>query len=61
VREFLGRDGNRLVADEAGDAGDPPVILLHGGGQTRHSWGTTLAAVARKGWHAYAVDLRGHG
>ena len=58
---FLGRDGNRLAADEAGDPGDPPVILLHGGGQTRHSWGTTLGAVARKGWHAYAVDLRGHG
>jgi pimeloyl-ACP methyl ester carboxylesterase len=36
-------------------------VLLHGGGQTRHSWGTTLGAVARKGWHAYAVDLRGHG
>jgi len=61
VTQFLGRDGNRLAADEAGNAGDPPVVLLHGGGQTRHSWGTTLGAVARKGWHAYAVDLRGHG
>jgi pimeloyl-ACP methyl ester carboxylesterase len=37
------------------------VLLLHGGGQTRHSWGTTLGAVAAKGWRAYAVDLRGHG
>jgi len=61
VTVFLGRDGNRLAADEAGDPGDPPVVLLHGGGQTRHSWGTTLGAVARKGWHAYAIDLRGHG
>jgi len=61
VTQFLGRDGNRLAADDAGDRGDPPVVLLHGGGQTRHSWGTTLGAVARKGWHAYAVDLRGHG
>ena len=61
MTQFLGRDGNRLAADEAGNAGDPPVVLLHGGGQTRHSWGTTLGAVARKGWHAYAVDLRGHG
>jgi pimeloyl-ACP methyl ester carboxylesterase len=61
VTQFLGRDGNRLAADEAGDPDDPPVVLLHGGGQTRHSWGTTLGAVARKGWHAYAVDLRGHG
>jgi pimeloyl-ACP methyl ester carboxylesterase len=61
VTHFLGRDRNRLAADEAGDPGDPPVVLLHGGGQTRHSWGTTLGAVASKGWHAYAVDLRGHG
>ena len=61
MTQFLGRDGNRLAADDAGDRGDPPVVLLHGGGQTRHSWGTTLGAVARKGWHAYAVDLRGHG
>jgi pimeloyl-ACP methyl ester carboxylesterase len=61
VIEFLGRDGNRLAADAAGDDADPPVLLLHGGGQTRHSWGTTLNALADKGWRAYAVDLRGHG
>jgi pimeloyl-ACP methyl ester carboxylesterase len=61
VVDFVGRDGNRLAADAAGDPSDPPVLLLHGGGQTRHSWGTTLGAVAGKGWRAYAVDLRGHG
>lgn len=61
VIEFAGRDGNRLAADAAGDPNDPPAILLHGGGQTRHSWGTTLGALADKGWRAYAVDLRGHG
>jgi len=61
VIEFVGRDGNRLASDAAGDPADPPVILLHGGGQTRHSWGTTLGALADKGWRAYAVDLRGHG
>jgi peroxiredoxin len=61
VIEFRGRDSNRLAADAAGDPDDPPVLLLHGGGQTRHSWGTTLGAVADKGWRAYAVDLRGHG
>jgi len=61
VIEFVGRDGNRLASDAAGDPADPPAILLHGGGQTRHSWGTTLGALADKGWRAYAVDLRGHG
>ncbi|MFN8035449.1 MAG: alpha/beta hydrolase [Acidimicrobiia bacterium] len=59
--EFLGRDGNRLAADAAGAVDDPPVILLHGGGQTRHSWGTTLTSLAARGWRVYAVDLRGHG
>ncbi|MDZ7675601.1 MAG: alpha/beta hydrolase [Acidimicrobiales bacterium] len=57
---FTGRDGNRLVADQAGDPADPPVVLLHGGGQTRHSWGTTLDALGGSGWCAYSVDLRGH-
>src|SRR4051812_30128143 len=59
--EFHGRDGNRLAADALGDEGAPPVVLLHGGGQTRHSWGTTLTTLADKGWRAYSVDLRGHG
>jgi len=61
VIELAGRDGNRLAADVAGDPADPPAVLLHGGGQTRHSWGTTLRALAEQGWRVYAVDLRGHG
>jgi pimeloyl-ACP methyl ester carboxylesterase len=61
VIELSGRDGNRLAADVAGDPNDPPVVLLHGGGQTRHSWGTTLTHLASRGWRAYSVDLRGHG
>jgi len=50
-----------LVADVWGDPAAPPVLLLHGGGQTRHAWGGTARAVAAKGWRAVAVDLRGHG
>jgi peroxiredoxin len=61
IVEFTGRDGNRLVADAAGDVDAPPVVLLHGGGQTRFSWGTTLKVLAAEGWRAYSVDLRGHG
>src|SRR5262245_20613719 len=59
--DLAGRDGNRLAADVAGPDDGPPVVLLHGGGQTRHSWGTTQAALAGRGWRAYSVDLRGHG
>jgi pimeloyl-ACP methyl ester carboxylesterase len=36
-------------------------VLLHGGGQTRHSWGTTLRVLGERGWRAYSLDLRGHG
>ena len=59
--EFRGRDGNLLVGDAVGDPSDPPVVLLHGGGQTRHSWGTTLDNLGTHGWRAYSIDLRGHG
>lgn len=37
------------------------MVLLHGGGQTRHSWGSALSALADSGWCAFSVDLRGHG
>ncbi|MEY2590464.1 MAG: hypothetical protein QOJ67_2448 [Acidimicrobiaceae bacterium] len=57
----LAGDGVALAADVYGDEGAPPVVLLHGGGQTRHAWGTTALVLAEKGWRAYTVDLRGHG
>ncbi|HTW10622.1 MAG TPA: alpha/beta fold hydrolase, partial [Acidimicrobiales bacterium] len=50
-----------LTADGYGDPAAPPVVLLHGGGQTRHSWGTTARDLGSSGWHAVTVDLRGHG
>lgn len=59
--ELPGRDGLRLAADRWGDPQDPPVVLLHGGGQTRHSWHGTAERLAAAGWQAYSVDLRGHG
>lgn len=56
-----GANGVRLVADAHGDPADPAVLLLHGGGQTRHSWGGTAAALAAEGFYAVSADLRGHG
>jgi pimeloyl-ACP methyl ester carboxylesterase len=56
-----GRNGIRLAADVEGDRDAPPVMLFHGGGQTRHAWGTTLQVLGERGWRAYSVDLRGHG
>ncbi len=57
----VGANGVELVADAYGHADDPAVLLLHGGGQTRHSWGGTAATLARKGFYAVSADLRGHG
>jgi pimeloyl-ACP methyl ester carboxylesterase len=37
------------------------VLLLHGGGQTRHSWRAAGATLAGAGWTAIAIDFRGHG
>jgi pimeloyl-ACP methyl ester carboxylesterase len=56
-----GADGIALAADVAGPSDGQPVILLHGGGQTRGSWRNAVAALARAGYRAIAVDQRGHG
>lgn len=52
--------GMRIAADEWDGSGSP-VVLAHGGGQTRHSWGGTAAALAAHGHRVVSIDLRGHG
>jgi pimeloyl-ACP methyl ester carboxylesterase len=58
---FEGFERIHLVADVWGDEGGWPVLLMHGGGQTRHAWGNTAEMLARNGWRAVSLDLRGHG
>jgi pimeloyl-ACP methyl ester carboxylesterase len=60
IATFTGAAGNRLVADVYGESGQA-VLLLHGGGQTRHAWRHTAQHLARGGAVAYALDQRGHG
>lgn len=58
---FTGQGGVALRADAYGDKDAPPVVLLHGGGQTRHAWGGTAVRLAQAGFRALTLDLRGHG
>lgn len=51
-----------IVADRWTSEGDRgTILLLHGGGQTRHSWHRSGARFAEAGWTTYALDARGHG
>ena len=56
-----GRGGVALAADVWGAEDAPPLLLLHGGGQTRGAWGAAGPRLAALGWKVVAPDLRGHG
>jgi len=55
------RAGIALTGDTAGRATDPAVLLFHGGGQTRHAWGSALREFSAQAFHAVSFDLPGHG
>lgn len=59
--QYCTRDGLSLSAEALGPESGRPVLLLHGGGQTRHAWHGTASSLAAAGWRTIAVDLRGHG
>lgn len=58
---FRGADDNRLVGDWRGPTRGPGVLFLHGGGQTRHSWGGSAESLADRGFRTLTLDHRGHG
>lgn len=59
--QLSGADGLPLAADVGGPESGPTVVLLHGGGQTRHSWAGTWRILVEAGWRTWSIDLRGHG
>lgn len=61
VHRYAVDDGLSLAADVGGDPSAPAVILSHGGGQTRHSWGTAMRRLLADGYRVINVDARGHG
>lgn len=58
---LAGHDGHRLAASATGPDDGFPVLLAHGGGQTRRAWRKTADILAGHGYRTIAVDLRGHG
>jgi pimeloyl-ACP methyl ester carboxylesterase len=58
---FVTPDGVVIVADVGGDQLAPTVVLMHGGGQTRHSWARTMRALVISGYRVINYDSRGHG
>lgn len=61
IVKFRGSEGNTLVADAYGAPTNPAVLFMHGGGQTRFSWGQAAQRFAERGYYAVTLDLRGHG
>ena len=61
TRFWPGAGGIALAGDEWGPREGPLVILLHGGGQTRHAWRDVGATLGKAGYRAVAFDARGHG
>jgi pimeloyl-ACP methyl ester carboxylesterase len=45
---------------EWGEPGAPPIVLLHGGHQSAHSWDLVSLHLAQH-YHVFALDQRGHG
>jgi pimeloyl-ACP methyl ester carboxylesterase len=54
-------DGIQLTGDRWPSGDGRAVVMLHGGGQTRHSWDRTAARLAADGTTAITLDARGHG
>jgi pimeloyl-ACP methyl ester carboxylesterase len=61
TKSWIAADGVRIVGDVAGNPDSPAVVLLHGGGQTRHSWSAAVEPLRDAGYFVVNVDLRGHG
>ena len=46
TKRFETASGVQIEADFWGEKSEDAVVLLHGGGQTRHSWGSTASELS---------------
>jgi len=58
---FRTKDGLELRGELAGPGSAPLVVLLHGGGQTRHAWAALATRLSADGFAVLRYDARGHG
>ncbi|OHD01956.1 MAG: peroxidase [Sphingopyxis sp. RIFCSPHIGHO2_01_FULL_65_24] len=58
---LAGHLGHALAASISGPDDGFPVILAHGGGQTRRAWRAITQLLASHGFRTIAFDMRGHG
>lgn len=61
LRQIEGAGGVPLNVAEAGTPGAPGLLLIHGNGQSYHSWDEQLNSELADDFHMVAYDLRGHG
>jgi len=54
-------DGVRITVDDAGRAGGPSIVFVHGFGQSRASFASVLGGPLTATHRLVAMDLRGHG
>ena len=59
--KFDGFSGLKIAASVSGPSDGFPVLLAHGGGQTRLAWKRVVCELGVAGYRAIAIDLRGHG
>ena len=58
---FRTEEGLALCGEREGPGGAPLVVLLHGGGQTRHAWTALATRLSGDGFAVLRYDARGHG
>lgn len=61
AHKWEGAGGVMIAGDSWGDPSGQLAVLMHGGGQTRHAWKGAGETLGKSGYHAVALDARGHG
>lgn len=58
---FVDANGVMLRVVDAGEPGNPVVVLLHGFPELEHTWRHQIPALAQAGYRVLAPDQRGYG